>query len=193
MKTRRSGVGKTSNGRSVADGQGMEAVSGSECDALDVLPHRFPFRMIDRVLTLEAGRSAVVLKNVTCADPLFDRHGTWARVLLVEIMAQAAGMAAASHPGEPAAGLLVAVNRFRCGRPVVPGDRLVTAVEIVRRFGSVVKARAVVRAGNVRCAAGELLLHISTAGTDDPGAARPGRNDAVPGRRSGNLSARKGG
>ena len=136
----------------------MEEGTGMEVTA--ALPHRYPFLMVDRVLALEPGCWAAAVKNVTSDDPFLDQTGRWPSVLLVEAMAQAAGMASAAAGHAATAGVLAAVNRFRCGRAVVAGDRLLVVTRITRRFGSLVQARAVVRAGNARCGAAELVLRV---------------------------------
>lgn len=113
-----------------------------------VLPHRYPFLLVDRILELEPRKSVVAIKNVTMNEPFFQGHfpgePVMPGVLQVEAMAQAAGvmMMESFEPGKQLA-FLMALNNVKFRRPVVPGDQLVIRAETVRartRIG-VVKAR----------------------------------------------------
>ena len=124
------------------------------------LPHAYPFRLLDRVLMVEPGRWAVALKLVSRDDRLAGPDGTYAPVLLAEMMAQAGGLAAAAAGAH--VGVVAAIERFRCGRrvAVVAGERLIVTVRVVRRFGAAVKTHAAVHAGRRRCAAAEVVLSM---------------------------------
>lgn len=109
------------------------------------LPHRYPFLMVDRLLSLEPGVRAVGLKNVTVNEPHFTGHyparPIFPGVLILEALAQVAGLAIYSperHRGRVP--VLAAVDGARFRRPVVPGDRLVLSVEILKAKGGIVKA-----------------------------------------------------
>ncbi|HXQ23015.1 MAG TPA: hypothetical protein VN812_15160 [Candidatus Acidoferrales bacterium] len=125
------------------------------------LPHAYPFRLLDRTVMLEPGRWAVAIKNLTRDDPLVDGEGVLPPVLLAEVMAQAAGLAAVESPGHAVPGMLAHIDRFRCRSPVRAGDQLLVTVHVVRRFGANVKAHAAVRVDSRRCAAAELVLHLA--------------------------------
>lgn len=95
-----------------------------------LLPHRYPFLLVDRVVELEPGVRIHALKNVTVNEPQFQGHFPQAPIFpgvyVVEALAQAAGLLAlAAHP-EAAGGLfyLTGLDGFRFRRPVVPGDAL---------------------------------------------------------------------
>jgi UDP-3-O-[3-hydroxymyristoyl] N-acetylglucosamine deacetylase/3-hydroxyacyl-[acyl-carrier-protein] dehydratase len=100
------------------------------CGIMNLLPHRYPFLLVDRVLELEPGRRAVAIKNVSVNEPFFAGH--WPGlpmmpgVLIVEALAQAAGVlvgaSVARQVGKVA--LLVSVDGVKFRRPVVPGDQL---------------------------------------------------------------------
>jgi len=118
---------------------------------LDYLPHRYPFLLIDRVLTLELEpeKRLTGIKNVTMNEQFFQGHfpgePVMPGVLIIEAMAQAAGMLA--HLALETAGLdherfyLVKVDNAKFARPVVPGDQLlldVTQTRVMRGLGQYV-------------------------------------------------------
>jgi len=96
------------------------------------LPHRYPFLLVDRVVELDLGKSIVAYKNLTINEPFFDGHfpdkPVFPGVLLVEAMAQAAGILGFKTVGKkPADGSIyyfVGTEKLRFKRPVQPGDRL---------------------------------------------------------------------
>lgn len=100
-------------------------------DIKRMLPHRYPFLLLDRVLELEEGRRCKALKNVTGNEPYFEGHfpgnPVMPGVLIVEAMAQACGIAAfALEPDVTNMWLLFAgIAKARFKRPVVPGDQLI--------------------------------------------------------------------
>ena len=96
----------------------------------DILPHRYPMLLVDRVMTMESGKRAVGLKNVSINEPFFVGHYPAAPimpgVLICEAMAQLAGLMlkdVLAHQGRVA--LLLAMDEVRWRRPVVPGDQLI--------------------------------------------------------------------
>lgn len=132
-----------------------------------VLPHAFPFMLVDRVLMLEPDRWVVTVKNVTRNDPLVDAHGNLPPALVGEVMAQTAGLAM-TPPAQGGATVLARFNRFRCRPPLRSGDQLVVTVRVVRRLGSGAKVRASVRvAGRYRAAAELVLYHVRAMGSVD--------------------------
>ena len=96
---------------------------------MKILPHRYPFLLVDRVLEHEPRRRVLALKNVSCNEPFFQGH--WPGrpimpgVLIIEALAQAAGIMVADliDPAEKVA-LIVAIDQAKIRRPVVPGDQL---------------------------------------------------------------------
>lgn len=132
--------------------------------AIEQLPHRYPFLLLDRVLMIDTGRWAVALKNVSQNEPLIDAHGEFPAALLAEVMAQTAGLAAAPSRDRAIPGVLVKVDRFRCRRPVVAGDRLVAVARVTRRLGLNVSVRACIRRGGRAWAGAELVLHFPRHG-----------------------------
>ena len=103
----------------------------NEVDIMRILPHRYPFLLIDRVIACVPGQEIVALKNVTVNEPFFPGHfpetPVMPGVLVIEAMAQAGGVLA--HQSEPEREpkplyYLVGVDRARFRRPVYPGDQL---------------------------------------------------------------------
>jgi 3-hydroxyacyl-[acyl-carrier-protein] dehydratase len=105
---------------------------------LSLLPHRYPFLLIDRVLDFEKDKRLLAIKNVTYNEPYFNGHfpirPVMPGVLIVEAMAQATGLLAMeSNPetvGESSIYLFVGIDKARFKRPVEPGDQL--QIEIVQ-------------------------------------------------------------
>lgn len=118
-----------------------------------ILPHRFPFLMVDRVIRLEPGRHATGIKNVTANEDFFNGHypgqPIMPGVLIIEAMAQLGGLLLSrelEHTGKVA--VLLSLDKVKFRRPVTPGDQLVLDAE-ARRVKS--------RTGHVHC-------HASVAG-----------------------------
>lgn len=104
-----------------------------------ILPHRYPFLLVDRISELEAGRRVVGIKNVTANEPFFQGHfpdrPIMPGVLIIEAMAQVGGVLAfKSVPptGHPVV-YLTGVDKARFRKPVVPGDQLRFEVEVLNR------------------------------------------------------------
>lgn len=103
-----------------------------------LLPHRYPFLLVDRVLESEPGKRLVALKNVTINEPFFEGHfpakPVMPGVLLIEAMAQATGLLAMESADVPEEAIyyLVGVDKVRFKRPVVPGDQLRFEVEVLK-------------------------------------------------------------
>ena len=143
-------------------GPGLEVDVGSmDIGAiLKALPHRYPFLLIDRVVSMEPGRRVVALKNVTINEPFFQGH--WPvrpimpGVLIVEAMAQAAGvlMARQAPPGREA--FLASIDGLKFRRPVVPGDQLRIEIDGVRSNGRATQVRAVAKVGDRVAAEGKI-------------------------------------
>jgi beta-hydroxyacyl-ACP dehydratase FabZ len=109
-----------------------------------ILPHRYPFLLVDRIVELEAER-IVGIKNVTANEPFFNGHfpefPVMPGVLIVEAMAQTAGvLVLKSIPDRDSKlVLLVSIDAARFRRPVVPGDQLRLEMVVIRRKGTVAK------------------------------------------------------
>lgn len=116
----------------------------------EILPHRYPFLMVDRVIELELGKRAVAIKNVTANESYFLGHypqrSIMPGVLILEALAQLAGiLLMADDPlARSATPLLGGADNVRFRRPVVPGDQLRLEVDVVKKRKLL--ARAEVRA-----------------------------------------------
>jgi UDP-3-O-[3-hydroxymyristoyl] N-acetylglucosamine deacetylase/3-hydroxyacyl-[acyl-carrier-protein] dehydratase len=137
-------------------GGGEPATAGPAMDIgaiLKILPHRYPFLLVDRVLELEPGRRVLALKNVSYNEPFFQGH--WPGrpimpgVLIVEALAQAAGIMLAEivNPAERVA-LIVSIDDVKVRRPVVPGDQLHLEVIGLRFKSSSAHVRGLARVGD---------------------------------------------
>jgi 3-hydroxyacyl-[acyl-carrier-protein] dehydratase len=106
---------------------------------MKVLPHRYPFLLVDRVVELDPGKSLTAIKNVTYNEPFFPGHfphvPTMPGVLILEALAQAAGILAVLRENKRAEdGLLLyfaGIDEARFRRPVIPGDTLALKVELL--------------------------------------------------------------
>ncbi|WP_415904480.1 3-hydroxyacyl-ACP dehydratase FabZ [Neptuniibacter sp. QD48_55] len=105
----------------------------------EYLPHRYPFLLVDRVLELEKGESIVAIKNVTVNEPFFNGHfpdhPVMPGVLIVEAMAQAAGILGFKtmdkKPQDGSIYYFVGSDKLRFKRPVVPGDQLTLEAKVI--------------------------------------------------------------
>jgi 3-hydroxyacyl-[acyl-carrier-protein] dehydratase len=121
---------------------------------MDMIPHRYPFLMIDRVVDVVPDRSAVGIKNVTINEYFFQGHfpghAVMPGVLLIEAMAQTAAVFVVHTLGPDAEGKLVyfmSIDNAKFRRPVVPGDQLHVHVTKERNRGPVWKLRGEVKVG----------------------------------------------
>src|SRR5579885_2744836 len=123
--------------------------AGAEADVariMQMIPHRYPFLMIDRVVKMQANKGAVGIKNVSIGEPYFQGHfpgsPVMPGVLIVEAMAQTAAVLVVHTLGPESEGKLVyfmSVDDARFRRPVTPGDRLHVHVTKQRNRGNVWK------------------------------------------------------
>src|SRR3990170_1181057 len=114
------------------------------------IPHRAPFLLVDRILELDPGKRAIGLKNVTINEEFFEGHfpghAVMPGVLVCEAMAQVGGVLLLSMTGnEGKLAYFGGMDKVRFRRPVVPGDTLVTDVQLIATRGDIGKVKAVAR------------------------------------------------
>ena len=139
-------------------------------EILKLLPHRYPFILVDRVLAFEKGKSIQAIKNVTINEPFFGGHfpnrPVMPGVLMLEAMAQAAALLAfdnlGKRPDENTVYYFAGIDSARFKRPVEPGDQLIMDVTLERVKSGIFKFKGVARVdGNVVCEA-ELMCTMRT-------------------------------
>ena len=115
-------------------------------EIMKLLPHRYPFILVDRVVELVEGDRIIALKNVTINEPFFVGHFPGAPimpgVLIIEAMAQAGGILfAVSQPEEKRGGpvYFMGMDKVKFRKPVVPGDQLIFEVKILNMRSKAVK------------------------------------------------------
>jgi 3-hydroxyacyl-[acyl-carrier-protein] dehydratase len=134
----------------------------------EYLPHRYPFLLIDRVVSFEKDARIVALKNVTVNEPFFPGHfphyHVMPGVLIVEAMAQAAAVLSLKSLGHKNDGkwvyYFVGIDGARFKKPVVPGDQLVIEVVQGRVGRGMAKFTATARVGDAVAAEAQLLCAL---------------------------------
>ncbi|MEY2618674.1 MAG: beta-hydroxyacyl-(acyl-carrier-protein) dehydratase FabZ [Pseudomonadota bacterium] len=132
---------------------------------LKQLPHRYPFLLVDRVLSIEAGKRIVALKNVTMNEPFFTGHfphrPVMPGVLILEAMAQAAALLSFDTqgvtPDDKTVYYFAGIDGARFKRPVEPGDQLTLDVTLERAKAGIFKFKGVTRVGDEIACEAELM------------------------------------
>ena len=138
---------------------------------LALLPHRYPFLLVDRVTECVPDQKLVAFKNVTINEPFFQghfpRHPVMPGVLILEAMAQACAILGyTTSQLSPATHVtyLMGIDGAKFRRPVVPGDQLVMTIEVLRHKGQVWKTRGVATVGGAMAAEAEFLATVVELG-----------------------------
>jgi 3-hydroxyacyl-[acyl-carrier-protein] dehydratase len=137
-------------------------------EILDHLPHRYPFLLVDRVLSIELGKSIVALKNVTINEPFFPghypHHPVMPGVLIIEAMAQVAALltfkSSGSKPDDNSVYYFAGIDAARFKRPVSPGDQLIIKVTLDRSKRGVFKFSGSAEVAGELAAEAELMCTI---------------------------------
>ena len=134
---------------------------------LQILPHRWPFVLVDRVTQVVPGERILGHKCVTMAEPWFQGHfparPIMPGVLIVEALAQIGGILAyASDPFDPSSNIMffLGIDKAKFRHTVTPGDRLDLHVEVLHHRSNVWKLRGEASVDGTLCAEGELLASI---------------------------------
>lgn len=132
----------------------------------EILPHRYPFLLVDRVLELDPGKRAVGIKNVTVNEEFFQGHfpqrPIMPGVLVIEAMAQIGGimiLAVEEHRGKLA--FLGTIDNAKFRRPIVPGDTLNIEVVLIRARGNTGKVHCTARVEDQVVAEAEIMFVLS--------------------------------
>jgi 3-hydroxyacyl-[acyl-carrier-protein] dehydratase len=132
-------------------------------DIRKILPHRYPFLLVDRIIEIEEGKKAVGIKNVTANEPFFQGHfpdnPIMPGVLIVEALAQVAGIAVMNiEEFKGKLGLFTGIDKCRFKKVVRPGDQLVLEVLIDSIKMGLVKAKGIAKVGDEVVATAELMF-----------------------------------
>jgi len=131
-----------------------------------LLPHRYPFALVDRIIDYVPGKKAVGLKNVTINEPFFSGHipnrPLMPGVLIVESMAQVGGVILTQLPGMKGKFFAFAgIDKTRFRRPVVPGDQLIMTVELLSfKMNKIAKMQGEARVDGQLAAQGEMMFSV---------------------------------
>jgi 3-hydroxyacyl-[acyl-carrier-protein] dehydratase len=137
-------------------------------EILKILPHRYPFLLVDRVIEVEEDKRLVAIKNVSINEPFFAGHFPGAPVfpgvLTIEAMAQAAAILGLLHSKpediKDAVVYFMGIDEARFRRPIVPGDQLRIVINVLRRKAIVWKMRGEVWVDKELAAEATLLSSI---------------------------------
>ncbi|NJL00082.1 MAG: 3-hydroxyacyl-ACP dehydratase FabZ [Spirulinaceae cyanobacterium RM2_2_10] len=151
--------------RHARNGQADTAVCLQIPDLQMLLPHRYPFALVDRIIEYVPGEKAVGIKNVTINEPQFQGHfpgrPLMPGVLIVEAMAQVGGVVLKQMEGSDGLFVFAGIDKARFRRPVVPGDRLVMTVELLKfRPGRLGKMQGWAEVDDQLVAEGEMLFSM---------------------------------
>ena len=135
---------------------------------MKILPHRYPFLLVDRVIEIEQGKKAIGIKNVTANDTFFQGHfptrPIMPGVLMVEAMAQTGGVVVLTnkdHHGKVA--FFMAADQVKFRKVVVPGDQLMMEVEVVKDKSRITQVRAVAKVQGEIVAEADMIFSFTDA------------------------------
>lgn len=131
---------------------------------MKLLPHRYPFIMIDRIIELVLGEKVVALKNVTINEPFFQGHfpgePIMPGVLIIEAMGQAGAILAAESMDREKKGSLIffmGMDKVKFRKPVVPGDQLIFEIQFLKQRSKAFKMSGIASVDDKRVAEAELM------------------------------------
>jgi 3-hydroxyacyl-[acyl-carrier-protein] dehydratase len=133
---------------------------------LNLLPHRYPFLLVDRVLECHPGKSIRALKNVSYNEPYFTGHfphrPVMPGVIIIEALAQAAGIlafvTAGVTPNNDTRFYFVGIDKARFRKPVEPGDQLILSATVERAFKGIWRFATAAHVGDLEVAHAEMMV-----------------------------------
>ncbi|NLM51560.1 MAG: 3-hydroxyacyl-ACP dehydratase FabZ [Firmicutes bacterium] len=134
-------------------------------DVQSILPHRYPFLLVDRIVEMVPGQKAKGIKNVTINEPFFQGHfpgyPVMPGVLIVEALAQVGACAILSMPeNKDKLALFAGIDKLRFKKQVVPGDVLELELEVLKMRGAFGRGIGTARVNNEVAVTGELLFAL---------------------------------
>jgi 3-hydroxyacyl-[acyl-carrier-protein] dehydratase len=130
------------------------------------LPHRYPFLLVDRILEIQQGESITGIKNVSMNEPFFQGHfpgqPIMPGVLIIEALAQVAGILAFNAGLEGDSVYFMSIERAKFRRPVVPGDQLRLDIKVLQRRGTVWKVSGTATVDGKVAAEADLTAMVTT-------------------------------
>jgi 3-hydroxyacyl-[acyl-carrier-protein] dehydratase len=134
-----------------------------------ILPHRYPFLLVDRIVELEPGKRGVGIKNLTGNEWCLPGGHAYPPVLLLESLAQVGGIVLGSkareeNPGSRFFGLFAGVSDFQFQRSPSVGESVTLRVELSQSLASIYRFQCEVQAGGEKIAGGQILLSFSRTG-----------------------------
>lgn len=133
-------------------------------DIQEILPHRYPFLLVDKILKLEPSKKIVGLKNVTINENFFQGHypdqPVMPGVLIIETMAQTGGflMLKSFINREDVIPYFAGIDKAKFRRPVMPGDQLIITCEVIKLKSKVAKIKAIAEVNDELAAEAKLLF-----------------------------------
>src|SRR5688572_2216708 len=136
-----------------------------------LLPHRYPFLLVDRVIECTKGESIRAIKNVTFNEPFFTGHfphrPVMPGVIIIEALAQAAGILAFTTadvvPDESTRFYFVGIDKARFRKPVEPGDQLILTAKLERSFKGIWKFNTIAYVGETEVTSAEMMVAPETS------------------------------
>lgn len=134
-------------------------------DIMEILPHRYPFLLVDGIIDFKSGKSAVGIKNVTINEPFFTGHfpnnPVMPGVLIIEALAQTAGFVVMQSKGRKDFVYFMTIDKVKFRKPVKPGDVLELHVECEQTRGNVSRFKGTAKVDGKTVAEGILSAMIA--------------------------------